>query len=120
MKFAICNEIFQNWPWDKTCHFVRATGYHGIEIAPFTIAPHVALIDDATRVAMRKTAEAKGLDILGLHWLLANVKSDRQLYITHPDAVVRGQTADYFTQLTQLCADLGGRIMVIVRPRPGT
>jgi sugar phosphate isomerase/epimerase len=39
------------------------------------------------------------------------------LYVTHPDEEIRANTADYFLQLTQLCADLGGRVMVIGSPK---
>ena len=117
MKYAICNELFENWPWERVCAFCREMGYTGIEVAPFTIAPHVSLVDDGTRLQMRKAAERMEVEILGLHWLLANVASDRQLYVTHPDAQIRANTAEYFVQLTQLCADLGGRVMVIGSPK---
>src|SRR5882672_3789430 len=117
MKYAICNELFQNWPWERVCAFCHEMGYSGIEVAPFTIAPHVALVDGQTRSMMRKAAERMELEILGLHWLLANVASDRQLYVTHPDPQIRSNTAEYFVQLTQLCADLGGHVMVIGSPK---
>ena len=117
MKYAICNEIFENWPWERVCSFCREMGYHGIEVAPFTIAPHVGAIAPEIRTAMRKAADRMELEILGIHWLLANVVSDTTLYVTHPDADVRMNTSAYFFQLTQLCADLGGRVMVIGSPK---
>jgi sugar phosphate isomerase/epimerase len=117
MKYAICNEMFENWPWERVCSFAREMGYHGIEVAPFTIAPHVAAISAETRAAMRRVAERMEVDILGIHWLLANVVSEKQLYVTHPDPEIRLNTSAYFYQLTQLCADLGGRIMVIGSPK---
>jgi len=117
MKYAICNEIFENWPWERVCSFCREMGYHGIEVAPFTIAPHVGAIAPEIRTAMRKAADRMELEILGIHWLLANVVSDTTLYVTHPDADVRMNTSAYFFQLTQLCADLGGHVMVIGSPK---
>jgi sugar phosphate isomerase/epimerase len=117
MKYAICNELFENWPWERVCAFCHEMGYGGIEVAPFTIAPHVSLVDQATRTQMRKVADRMEIEILGLHWLLANVASDRQLYVTHPDELIRANTAEYFVHLTQLCADLGGRVMVIGSPK---
>jgi sugar phosphate isomerase/epimerase len=117
MKYAICNEIFENWPWERVCAFCHELGYHGVEIAPFTVAPHVAAISPEVRTAMRKAADRMELEILGLHWLLANVVSDTTLYVTHPDPDVRMSTSAYFFQLTQFCADLGGRIMVIGSPK---
>ena len=117
MRYAICNEIFENWPWERVCSFCREMGYHGVEVAPFTVAPHVSLIPPEARASMRKAADRMELEILGIHWLLANVISDTPLYVTHPDADVRMNTSAYFFQLTQLCADLGGRVMVIGSPK---
>ncbi len=117
MKYAICNELFENWPFAKVCDFVRSIGYQGLEIAPFTLASHASKISAEQRRELRRTAETAGVDILGIHWLLANVVSERPLYVTHPDGGVRKDTADYFVQLTQLCADLGGKIMVIGSPK---
>ena len=37
MKFGICNETFQDWPFDKAFAFARQCGYTGIEFAPFTM-----------------------------------------------------------------------------------
>ena len=42
IQFAICNEIFKDWPLQKTFEFVARTGYDAIEIAPFTNASSVA------------------------------------------------------------------------------
>src|SRR5687768_4928825 len=117
MKYAICNELFEKQPFEKVCDFVKSIGYHGIEIAPFTLAPHVLKISPELRHHIRRTAERKGLEVLGIHWLLANVVSDVPLYTTSPDPKVRRDTANYFILLTQLCADLGGRIMVIGSPK---
>ena len=36
MKFGICNEIFERWPWERLCEYAARLGYQGLEIAPFT------------------------------------------------------------------------------------
>ncbi|MCY2951936.1 MAG: sugar phosphate isomerase/epimerase [Planctomycetota bacterium] len=114
MKFAICNELFEGWAWEKVCGFAREIRYHGIEIAPFTLAERAELIDPQRRLEIRRIAEAQGLEIIGLHWLLVKPAG---LYVTHPDAGIRRQTADYFCGLAELCGDLGGKVMVIGSPK---
>ncbi|HEX4149258.1 MAG TPA: sugar phosphate isomerase/epimerase family protein [Pirellulales bacterium] len=113
MKFAICNETFQDWPFDQAFAFARECGYTGIEIAPFTMALDAREISAARRREVRRQAEAAGLDVVGLHWLLAKTQG---YYLTSPDAQVRRKTADYVRELARLCHDLGGSIMVFGSP----
>jgi len=37
MKFAICNEMFEDWDFADVCKAARDAGYAGVEIAPFTL-----------------------------------------------------------------------------------
>jgi sugar phosphate isomerase/epimerase len=114
MKFAICNETFQDWPLDRGFAFAAECGYTGIEIAPFTIAAYARDISTGQRQEIRRQIDAAGLETVGLHWLLA--KTDG-FSLTSPDAEVRRRTADYFGELARLCADLGGRVMVLGSPQ---
>ncbi|MHC4177031.1 MAG: sugar phosphate isomerase/epimerase family protein [Planctomycetota bacterium] len=114
MKFAICNETFQDWPFDKAFAFAAECGYTGIEIAPFTIADCATDISAAQRDQVRRQADAAGLEVVGLHWLLAKTEG---LYLTSPDAEVRRKTADYFGHLARLCADFGGKVLVLGSPQ---
>jgi sugar phosphate isomerase/epimerase len=114
MKFAICNETFQDWPFDRAFAFAAECGYTGLEIAPFTIARFAGDISPRQRAEIRRQAEAAGLEIIGLHWLLAKTEG---FYLTTPDPAVRSKTADYLGQLARLCADLGGRVMVLGSPQ---
>jgi len=114
MKFAICNETFQDWPLDRAFAFAAECGYTGIEIAPFTIANCATDISPAQRDEVRRLADAAGLEVVGLHWLLAKTEG---FYLTSPDAHVRRRTADYLGQLARLCADLGGKILVLGSPK---
>ena len=41
MKYAICNETFENWDHDKVCEEAARLGYQGLEVAPFTLAPRI-------------------------------------------------------------------------------
>jgi sugar phosphate isomerase/epimerase len=119
MKFAICNELFEAWNTDKgfdfprVVEYVKKCGYTGIEIAPFTLEKDAFFISAARRMEIRRCAEQNGLEITGLHWLLAKTEG---YYLTSPDPVMRQKTADYFLELIRLCADLGGHFMVLGSP----
>jgi len=114
MKFAICNETFQDWPFEKAFAFAAECGYTGIEMAPFTISNCVRDIPSEKRAEVRRQADAAGLQIVGLHWLLAKTEG---LHLTSPDAQVRRNTAEYLGQLARFCADLGGKVMVFGSPQ---
>ena len=71
MKFAICNETFGDWPIERGFQAARKYGYTGIEVAPFTLGQDVYQISAAQRSEYKQCAMEHGLDIVGLHWLLA-------------------------------------------------
>jgi sugar phosphate isomerase/epimerase len=114
MRFAICNETFQDWPFDRAFAFARECGYTGIEFAPFTMGRDANSISRHQREQVRAQLAAAGLECVGLHWLLA--KTDGY-YLTSPDPDVRQRTSAYLGELAQLCRDLGGRIMVLGSPQ---
>ncbi|GAB5443423.1 MAG: sugar phosphate isomerase/epimerase [Fuerstiella sp.] len=113
MKFAICQELFEDTPWEEQCRIIAETGYTGIEVAPFAIAEDVRSVSDETLQQLRQTAEQHGLEIIGLHWLLAKTEG---LYLTSPDAAVRSATADYLKLLARICHVLGGKVLVFGSP----
>ena len=119
MKFALCNELFETWntgkgfDFPRVFEYIKKCGYAGVEIAPFTIEKDVFHIPAARRIEIRRLAEQNNLEITGLHWLLAKTEG---YYLTSPDPVIRQKTADYFLELIRLCADLGGRFMVLGSP----
>jgi len=113
MKFAICNETFQDWPFERAFEYARQLGYSGIEIAPFTIDTDARQITSQQRAAVRGQVEDAGLEMIGLHWLLAKTTG---FYLTTPDAAVRKSTSDYLAELSRLCRDLGGKILVLGSP----
>lgn len=113
MKFAICQELFVDWDWERQCRFMAETGYTGIEVAPFTLAPRITEVSAGRRQELRTIAEAHGLTICGLHWLLAKTEG---LHLTTPDSAVRKATSQYVIDLGNACADLGGTVMVFGSP----
>lgn len=114
MKFAICNEVFEGWDLEKTFEFVAKIGYDAVEIAPFTIAPRVTDVSADRRSQIRNLAKRVGLEIAGIHWVLAKTEG---FHVTHPDESVRARTARYCEELVRFCSDLGGRIIVFGYPK---
>jgi sugar phosphate isomerase/epimerase len=114
MKFAICQELFVDWDWERQCRFIAEVGYTGIEVAPFTLARRIGDLSKDRRRLLRGQAEDRGLSIIGLHWLLAKTEG---FHLTTADAAVRRATSDYLVQLGEACADLGGSLMVLGSPQ---
>jgi sugar phosphate isomerase/epimerase len=114
MKFAICNELYERWDFDKTCAHIARTGYDGVEIAPFTLADDAREITPARRAEVRASAKRHGIEIVGLHWLLVKPAG---LHLNGPDAGLRQKTESYMEALIDLCADLGGSVMVFGSPK---
>jgi sugar phosphate isomerase/epimerase len=114
MQFAICNEIFQEWRLEDAFAYAAKAGYDLVEIAPFTIARYVTEISGAQRRTIREAAAEAGIGISGLHWVLAQAEG---MYLTHPDSSVRGRTAQYFIDLVDCCADLGGTRIIVGSPK---
>lgn len=113
MKFALCHELYEGMAWDEQCRLMAEAGYRGIEVAPFTISANLAEVTDDVYESMRATASRHGLEVIGLHWLLAKTSG---LHLTSPDAAVRTATADYLGLLARVCAKLGGRVLVFGSP----
>ena len=113
MRYAICNETFEGWDHARACRQVAELGYTGLEMAPFTLAPRITDVSAAQRRQLRHEAESSGLQIIGLHWLLAKTEG---LQLTSPDPAVRQRTADYLVELARCCRDLGGELMVFGSP----
>lgn len=113
MRYAICNETFADWDHARICRHIAALGYGGLELAPFTLAPRITDVSAAQRRELRRQAEDAGVQLIGLHWLLARTTG---LQVTSPDEAVRRTTADYLVELARACAELGGDILVFGSP----
>jgi sugar phosphate isomerase/epimerase len=114
IRFGICNELFENWEFGQVCRTVKAIGFDGLEIAPFTLAPLITEITLGRLCELRSLAEDADLAIIGLHWLLA--KTDG-FHLTTPDAAVRRRTGDYLVALAEATHHMGGGLMVLGSPK---
>ncbi len=113
MKFAICQELFEDTAWEEQCRIISEAGYTGIEVAPFSISDDLASVSEAELLTLKNTANQFGLEIIGLHWLLAKTEG---LYLTSPEPAVRQATASYLKLLARTCKVLGGRVLVFGSP----
>lgn len=113
MKFAICQELFEDTSWTEQCRIISEAGYTGVEVAPFSISDNMASVSTEELLAFRATADQFGLEIIGLHWLLAKTEG---LYLTSPDSDVRRATAEYLKVLARACNVMGGRVLVFGSP----
>ncbi|MEO8027984.1 MAG: sugar phosphate isomerase/epimerase family protein, partial [Bryobacteraceae bacterium] len=115
LRFATCNEVFENWKFHDACKAIRRAGYSGIEIAPFTLAVDPALLTADQRRQFRSIIQAEDLVFVGLHWLLA--KPDG-LHVTCDDDAVRTRSWQFVRDLIDLSADLGdGGVLVFGSPK---
>jgi len=114
MRFAICNEIYQDWSLEDAFAHIGRTGYDAVEIAPFTVTKHVTDLSAARRLEIRSLAQRSGIAISGLHWVLVQTEG---MYLNHTDEATRRRTANYFVELVRCCADLGGDRIIVGSPK---
>jgi len=114
MKFAICNETYRGWDFERCCAHIAECGYDGVEIAPFTLKEDPREISETDSVKIGKQACAAGLEVVGLHWLLVK---PAWLHLTTDDPLLRKDTVAFGQHLARTCAAMGGSIMVWGSPK---
>ena len=114
MKYAICNELYEGWAHEKAFAHAAEHGYTGVELAPFTLGDSPTNLNPDVVSKVRQAAQSAGLEVVGLHWLLAKTEG---LHLTTNDDSVRQKTAQYLCDLGKLCRDLGGKVMVLGSPQ---
>jgi sugar phosphate isomerase/epimerase len=112
-RYSLCNEMFEGWPLTDIARTAAEIGYQGIELAPYTFAPLVTDLSAADRLKIRQDVESAGLEVAGLHWLLARTP----FRLNVPDAEERERAAVYLLELIDFCADVGGDILVFGSPQ---
>jgi sugar phosphate isomerase/epimerase len=114
MEISLCNEVLREMDFADQCEYAAELGYQGLEIAPFTLSDDPHLIGPQARSDYRRTAEAAGVRITGLHWLLLTPEG---LSVTARDESVRKKTLDVMRGLVELCGDVGGKVLVHGSPK---
>ncbi|MBS0540422.1 MAG: sugar phosphate isomerase/epimerase [Proteobacteria bacterium] len=109
MKLSLCNEVIRELAFDRQCALAAGLGYRGLEIAPFTFGDEAWRMPAGKRGDIRSACKAAGLEVSGLHWLLA---APAGLSITTADRTVWQKSVDVLRASVELCADLGGAYLV--------
>ncbi len=122
MKFALCNEIFENLSIEDAFAKIAEIGYEGVEIAPYTLKPDPLSLNEEDADRCLQAAKSCGLQIVGFHWLMAKTVG---LHLTSRNPSSRQAACKYLKKITLLCARMGGGIMVLGSPQqrnlePGT
>ncbi len=114
MKIALCNEVLREFSFREQCRFAAAVGYDGLEVAPFTLseAPHCMAREEIDEI--RRTADEEGVAVTGFHWLLVTPPG---LSVTSSDPAVAEETKRVLLALIDLCAELGGSVLVHGSPQ---
>jgi sugar phosphate isomerase/epimerase len=113
-KYAICNELFGDMGFAESCALLKRFGYHGIEIAPFTLFDDPGAFSTAEAGEIRRILEDHGLEFAGLHWLFLKPEG---LHITTPEESIRRRSWDHLKRLVELGAQLGGGVLVLGSPK---
>ena len=114
MKFALCNEIFRNLSLEDAFQKIADIGYQGVEVAPFTLQPNPRDLSESDADRCRTAAEKAGLEVVGLHWLMAETEG---LHLTHSDPAILKVTQEYLIKLGKLTARMNGSILVLGSPQ---
>lgn len=109
LDFALCNELLaeEGLSLRQQADIARDLGYVALELAPYTLGPEPHRIDADAAAAIRAEVEGAGLHVSGLHWLLSHVPD-----ASITDAARWGDARDILFGLVDLCAALGGRVLV--------
>jgi sugar phosphate isomerase/epimerase len=117
MKLSLCNEVIRDFDFPAQCAFAAEVGYDGLEVAPFTLDDNPHLMSARRRAEVRQAAADAGISITGLHWLLVTPAG---LTLNGRDEAARLRTVDVMRRLVDLCADLGGTVLVHGSPAQRT
>ena len=109
MKLSLCNEVVRTLSFERQCALAAGLGYQGLELAPFTFGEDGWRMGAAERADIRRTCRDHGIEVSGLHWLLA---APAGLSITSADRATWQRSVDVLRGCVELCAELGGSYLV--------
>lgn len=114
MRRAVCNEMFGNQEFARTCALVKSCGFAGIEIAPYTLSNVNGYFSTSTLAHIRSILEANELSFAGFHWLFAHPEG---MHITSSDPQARRRALDHLKGLLFAAGELGGGFLILGSPK---
>ena len=114
MKYAVCNWLFREADFRRSCETVARHGFQGLEIAHFTLCDDPHAVSEATLREVRRALEETGLAFVGLHALFFR---PADLHITSAEAAVRERARDHLRRLIDMAGALGGGTLVLGSPK---
>jgi D-psicose/D-tagatose/L-ribulose 3-epimerase len=109
VKLSLCNEVIRKLSFERQCVLAAGLGYHGLEVAPFTLGDDAWRMPASRRAELRRACTDAGIAVSGLHWLLA---APTGLSITTSDRTLWQKSVEVLRGSVELCADLGGDYLV--------
>jgi sugar phosphate isomerase/epimerase len=109
VRLSLCNEVIRDLPFERQCALAAGLGYRGLEVALFTFGDEAWRMPTAKRADIRNTCRAAGIEVSGLHWLLA---APAGLSIATADRAVWQNSVDVLRASIDICAELGGSYLV--------
>ncbi len=109
MKLSLCNEVLRHLPFDAQCAMAAQLGYQGLEVAPFTLFRDPQELNDGLAARTLASAQAHGLQIPSLHWLLVQPEG---LSMVSPDDRVRQVTLDWIRRLIAFAQRCDAKVLV--------
>lgn len=109
MRLSLCNEVIRELPFDRQCALAASLGYRGLEVALFTFGDDAWRMPASRRGDIRNTCRQAGIEVSGLHWLLA---APSGLSISTADRAVWQKSVDVLRASIEICAELGGTYLV--------
>jgi sugar phosphate isomerase/epimerase len=113
-KRAVCNELFGQTSFQKSCELLARHGFGGIEIAPFTLFNQDGRFSAATVSMVRRCLVDSGLDFAGFHWLFAKPEG---LLMVSDDPAIRQRAWDHLRHLLETAAEFGGGPLIFGSPK---
>lgn len=109
LRLTLCNELLaaDGLTLAAQCRVASALGYIGLELAPGTLGDDPHRLPAAKAREFRAIVEDHGLAVTGLHFLLLSYPD---LSVTEPGRAQ--ETSDVLAGLIDLCAELGGKVIV--------